>query len=366
MKTIAYLGQMSHHAENLAILLRSQGLGLHLIEDSVSQGVYNQSKFPSRGTLVNPLFRNWAKACRAFSQLYGTFDETYCKQLTNQIDECKIDCVLAYWGTNPLADIVFLKRARPGTRIILNVLCHPMGISHSKILYQNYLINKSSKFIDGFIFSSNEMRSYFEKNCDLRASSLVMPSYLSKEYSSPGKGPPIENSPNLVFLGRMDWNAGQPSDNVEAELWNMMQSGIHVFHSRSVSGRPSHKNQHEFEPLDIKKLSPFMAKFDASLIVYNMDACRRRDRFRNTIPDRLLSSVAAGIPIAIPRDGYDACKEFLEAYRAVIEYDSPGELKEKLADRTFIDKMKKFAKHDHVQYFGEKHIASLVEFIKQV
>jgi|GEM_PF-2213687 len=365
MLNIAFLGQPTHHGENVAILLKSRGLEIHNLEDSPGYGVYGRTEFSSRGR--NGVFsRAWQKARRTYSQLHGTFDEDYCAYLLKRVDDGEIDCILAYWGTNPLADIVFLKRYRPHIKIILNVLCHPMGINPTKISFQNFLMQRSASLIDGFVFPSEEMRTYFRKHCGLRAPSLVMPPYLSEAFSSVGQSSPQEKSPNLVFLGRMDWNAGQPSDNVEAALRCMMESGIHVFHCRSASKRPRHENQHEFEPVEMTQLRPFMARFDASLIVYNLEVCQRLDRFRNTVPDRLLSSVSSGIPIALPRTGYEACKEFLRDYRAVLEYDSPGELKEMLSDASFLQEMKSFAKMDRPLYFGENYIDNLVDFILRV
>jgi hypothetical protein len=113
-------------------------------------------------------------------------------------------------------------------------------------------------------------------------------------------------------------------------------------------------------------LISFATQFDASLIVYNLEACRRKDRFKVTVPDRLVAAVAAGIPIAIPEADYDACEEYLANFRAVIPFRSTGELKDQLSDRARMQALKLMAWEDSRLYAGEDHLDPLVRLIAEV
>jgi hypothetical protein len=84
------------------------------------------------------------------------------------------------------------------------------------------------------------------------------------------------------------------------------------------------------------------------------------------VPDRLVASVAAGLPIAIPREGYEACKEYLRGYRAVIEFETPAHLASKLSDREEVGRLKNLAWEDRRRYVGEQHLKELIPFLVDV
>jgi hypothetical protein len=115
--------------------------------------------------------------------------------------------------------------------------------------------------------------------------------------------------------------------------------------------------------MPLREATTFASQFDASLIVYNLEACKCRDRFEITVPDRLVASVAAGIPVAMPKHGYGACKEYLAGYRALIEFESPSELADKLKDRALIAQAKQQAIEDGPDYAAERHCDRLLDFV---
>ncbi|HMF14294.1 MAG TPA: hypothetical protein VKE94_18385, partial [Gemmataceae bacterium] len=308
------------------------------------------------------------RSLRVYSQLFGVPNSAYKAELIRSVDSYQIDCILAYWGTNPIADILTIKKARPKVKVLLNVLCHPTGLSASKVAAQNWLLRRSLRYCDGLILSSRAMQSYFSKEI-LRqrpVKTLVLPPYLSEHYRPRDRLPPCRDEPNLLFLGRTDWSAGQQTDNVRSILQEILDHGFHLYHSRTKESVQPHACRHVFASKPLSELGSFVTQFDASLVVYNLDGCARDDRFRVTIPDRLLASVAFGIPIAIPKKGYQACKEFLCDYGAVIEYGSVAELFDRLSDRADVRRLRSVAEANSNNYVGERHSSRLREFIALV
>ena len=164
----------------------------------------------------------------------------------------------------------------------------------------------------------------------------------------------------------MDWWAGQPCDNVHNELSDIMDQKVFVYHSDKTGTLPFHPFRRVFAPMPLWSLISFATQFDASLITYNLDACKDHDRFKTTIPDRLVASVAAGIPIAIPKNGYDASKEFLRQYDAVIEYTSSKDLSEKLHDGTYIKMLKSKAMECASLYSVQLYTQKIFDLIRRV
>ena len=145
-------------------------------------------------------------------------------------------------------------------------------------------------------------------------------------------------------------------------MQSILQSGIELHHVYSPETDDGHPRRRLFQPLSLSGLIEFMGSFDASLIAYNTDACARDDRFRLTVPDRLVTSVAGGVPIAVPRQGYDAVKSYLRDYPAVIEFDSAGGLAETLGDRQLVSRLRNSAWAARQSYVAKQHGATLQKF----
>ena len=105
---------------------------------------------------------------------------------------------------------------------------------------------------------------------------------------------------------------------------------------------------------------------DASLIAYNTQACARDDRFWLTIPDRLITTVAAGVPVAIPRQGYAAVKSYLANYPAVIEFDSAKELAAALSDRPQVARLRAAAWSARQNYDAARYGPTLARFLERL
>jgi len=359
MSGIAYLGPPIQHRDSLCLAFRKIGIELTQVYDYLSWPGRNESQ--SQTSLA-------ARSARIRAQFLGTNDEQYLEQTLRILDEANVTHVLAFWGTRPLADIKALKRRRPHLKFILNVLCHPIGLTPLAVRLQHLVMGSVMKSLDGLVVSSLYMQKYFERNVpgSTKVPTLVLPPCWSEKYARKVSLEPADAKPNVIFLGRTDWSAGQSSDNVSESLHSLMQEGIDVHYNRSPESETNEEHACPFDGMDIDKLTNFAARFDASLIVYELANVQKSDRFDVTVPDRLITSVAAGIPIALPADGYTACKEYLQEYGAVIEYRSMAHLAEQLRDRTDVERLRRTAFEKAEGYRAEKLLPRLVSFLDEL
>lgn len=358
---IGYLGPPIDHRESLIHLFESAVPTLTILNDSITQGIYvDSSGKPTRN--ANATLSGRIKRFRY--QLRGTSHPEYLSKLAAQIDAARINCIIGYWGTQILGDLIAVKKRRPNVVTLLNTLCHPTALTPTKIAIQNRLFRRAAKYLDGVIVSGRAMESYLRKHVfgSMPMSMLIWPPRFSQRLAPEQRLPPSEPTPNVLFLGRTDWHRAQPSDDVGDFLSELLDAGVHVFHAASKHDGP-HPNRHTFEYKPLTQIAEFATQFDASLMLYNLASCRRTDRFKVTVPDRLIASVLAGIPIAMPSEGYDACREYLTDYNAVIQFDSPQHLAEQLKDRPRINALRRSAETSSALYAGELYLDPLYQFI---
>jgi len=358
MPNIAYLGPPNDHWISLDLVFRGAGVRLIQILDSLAWS----SASPAAGSV-------WlARARRVWWQIAGTADAQYLQHALRLIDELDVTCVLAFWGTRPLADIRALKRLRPHLRVVLVVLCHPLGLTPLKARMEHLLLNHAMRELDGLIVSSHVMERYLAAHvpASRRVTKLLLAPCWAETYARHAPLTPLAEQPNVIFLGRMDWRAGQSTDNVTGPLRELMREGIDVHFSRSPESEIVQEHACTFEAVDIKQLGDFASRFDASLILYELAHAKVTDRFDVTVPDRLITSVAAGIPIALPAEGFAACKEYLQAYGAVLEFRSMAHLAEQLRDRVRMGSLRKLAWERSRLYRAEAELPKLMRFLRQV
>jgi hypothetical protein len=335
------------------------------MSDSLSAGVYD---YVPQLVSWQPAALLWKRGHRLLCQLHRTDNAVYVERIIRTIDRLGVGCIIAFWGIQPIPDIAAIKRYRPEMKIILNVLCHPTATSRRKVAVQDWFLRRSLQHCDGLILSGRAMKSYFEKKilCGKKVPITIWPPYLSRRFHALRRLADCSTAPNALFLGRMDWNRAQPSDNVSTLLLQLLNQKVSVYFDDSSAGRMLHQLGHVFEYRPLDEIVVYATQFDASVIIYNLSACECTDRFDVTVPDRLVSSVAAGIPVAIPEAGYDACKEYLRDYRAVIEFTSMKQLALRLSDRSAMRVLKRMAEEDRAKYEGERHVEPLLEFVAHI
>jgi hypothetical protein len=310
------------------------------------------------------------KIRRLLDQVRGTRDPDYVALAVQTIDESDSRFVIAYWGTIPLPDLVAVKRARPHLKVVLMVLCYPLCLTGPGIFRQNMLMRRAARFLDGVMYPSEEMAGYCRDRLFGRHAlpSVVIPPCWPAGFQAAVRPQPVGDRPNLVYIGRTDLASStiHAADDLRPLMGAILESGIELHHGYSPETDDGHPNRKPFRPLPLPDLVRTLGRFDASLIAYNTAACARDDRFRLTVPDRLITSVAAGVPVAVPAQGYTASKSYLKSYPAVIEFDSPGDLRQALADRPRVADWQNAAWAARQNYTAERHGGALRAFLDRL
>lgn len=325
MAHVTIMGPDIDHKHSLFSMLQTGGYACDWIPDS-------HSRLNGR-----PLTR-LEKLERAWDQLTFTRNKLFVKQANEAITSHQSKALIAYWGTTPLSDIIAIKRQHPNIKAILMVLCYPVSITDLSIAKQNWMMRHASPWIDAVMVPTAEMGQHFRdqvlKEQD-REKVVVIPPGWPASFQPTVQQAQISDQPNLVFVGRTDLShhTVHAADDLRPLMNDLLDAGIELHHARSNETTDGHPLRKPFVPLKQTDLVAWMSAFDASLIAYNTSACSRPDRFDLTVPDRLLSSVAAGVPIAIPKQGYSGSRSYLRKYPAVFEFESTQHLFKMLSDR---------------------------------
>jgi hypothetical protein len=312
----------------------------------------------------------WQRIRRALDQLSWTQDRSYLNETCRHLREYSTDVIVAYWGTIPLADISAIKRAMPHIKTVLVLLCFPLALDSMGLKRQYWMMRHAAKYIDAIIYSNQLMQEFVcGKVLGSRSKGmkgLILKPCWPRSYQSVAtENGTCLDRPNLIFAGRTDLSSHtiHAADDMKVMMAEILGNEIELHHVRSAETTDGHPYRRTFEPLDQRGLIAKMATHDASLIAYNADACQRPERIELTVPDRLLSSVAAGVPIAIPSKGYTGPKQYLENYPAVFEFDSVPDLKLQLADRERVRAMHQAAWHARKLYTAEAQGSEFFEFL---
>jgi hypothetical protein len=303
--------------------------------------------------------------------LWGTRDPSYLDFVLRKLDENSTQVLLAYWGTMPLADVLALRRARPQLKLILLALCYPLSLTTPGVWRQRLAVWRSAGALDGVICPTPEMQRYLQTH-DLRGQKHihfgVVPPCWPLSYQAQARSSGVSTRPNVIFTGRTDiaGPTAHAADDLRALLRSLLEAGIEVHHGSSKEVNDGHPLRRPFEPVDLPTLVQKMSGYDASLMAYNTAACQRAERFSFTVPDRLISSVCAGVPIAIPATGYEASKTYLADYPAVLSFRSPEDLQNQLSDRAHVQALRDAAWLLRKKYSAESHGNRLLGLVEQV
>ncbi len=304
---------------------------------------------------------------RGLDSLLGTRDPEYLDHVLSVIDQQQAQVLVAYWGTLPLADVMAIRRARPALRVAVMLLCYPLSLEPFGIYRQKMALQAAADHLDGIICPTAEMADYLAERVfrgGRQRYAQVPPCWPAA--FQPGVRPaPAGDAPNLIYVGRTDLSGStvHAADDIRPLMRELLDAGIALYHGASKETDDGHPLRRPFPHVPISELMRRMAAHDASLIAYNTDACRRTDRFELTVPDRLLSSATAGVPIAIPRRGYAASKTYLRDYPAVLEFDRPADLHAALSDRTAMARLHDAAWGARERYTAEAQGGKLLAFL---
>jgi hypothetical protein len=247
------------------------------------------------------------------------------------------------------------------------VLCHPLAAAPMGVARQNFFMRRASRSLDGIICPSREMQAYFrDRGLERGLPSAVIPPCWPAAFQSATRAQPAGDSPNLIYTGRTDFNGwgAQATDDTRPLMKSLLDAGIELHHGSTPESEDGHPRRKTFQVVGLRELIAKIGGYDASLIAYNTAAAKCDERFRFTVFDRLLTSVTAGVPIAIPKAGYPASKSYLrEGGYPMIEFDSPGELHAILSDRAQVQRWRDEAWNARSNFAAERHGPALREFL---
>lgn len=350
---VTLLGQNIDHRRSLEAMLGADR-SVNWVPDSSSY---------LRGRSMGLLDRVQRKAER----LLGTRHAEYLAHVAQAMQANDSKVVVAYWGTEPLADLVALRRSRPDVKLVLMVLCYPVALEPAGIRRQNWMMRRATKLLDGILFPNAAMRDHFlaESLMPRNLASLILPPCWPAGFQFAGPQPEGLPVPNVVFIGRTDLSAStvHKADDLRPMMLDLLNAGIQLHHGRSAETDDDHPLRRPFSPVSQDQLIARMACHDASLIAYNLAACQNDMRFELTVPDRLLSSVAAGVPIAVPHQGYTGLKQYLAGHEALIAFESPEALLRALGDRERVRSMREAAWLARDRFTAERQGPALRAFI---
>jgi hypothetical protein len=358
--SVTLLGPDIAHRKMLEVMLAGRVSKLTWLSDSLS---LPKSRTIAAGRRIQKLF----------DQITHTHDRSFLENTCRHLDENETDVIIAYWGTGPLADIVAIKRLRPHIKIVLMLACFPLALDTLGVKRQHWLMRHAAPSLDGILYPSAVMRDYFHDQVlgarGRHLQELVLKICWPRQYQvAAERNEQGIDHPNLIFIGRTDLShrTVHAADDLRPLMAEILGNQIELHQVRSPETSDGHPYRRSFEPLDMVALIAKMAAHDASLIAYNAAACRRTERLELTVPDRLATSVAAGVPIAIPSMGYTGSKQYLAEYPAVIEFDSVPDLKRKLEDRQSIQALRQAAWLARKLYTAEAQEDMLARFLESI
>lgn len=313
-----------------------------------------------------------ARLRRGFDQLTYTRHPHILDHALHHIDEQGTDVLIAYWGTTPLPDIAAIKRHRPHVKIMLMVLCYPLSFDQMGATRQHWQIRRTVRHLDGLIYPNTVMQQYFQdkvlKSRGEHLQNVVLKPCWPQSFQPVQRPEPASDKPNLIFVGRTDLShhTVHVADDLRATMSEILDRRIHLHHVKSPETSDGDPYRHPFDPMVQQVLIQRMAAHDASLIKYNEAACRCTDRLNLTVPDRLITSVAAGVPIAVQNTGYAGALEYLEEHPGVIRFSSIADLQRQLFDRGRIDALRDAAWQARELYTAEAQAPVLLAHLEKL
>ncbi|MCH8179597.1 MAG: hypothetical protein IIA02_07425 [Proteobacteria bacterium] len=303
-------------------------------------------------------------------RLVGTFDARYLNEAIGGIERHGSDTVIAYWGTEPLADLLALRRRLPHLKLVLMVLCYPVSLTRAGVRRQDWMMRRIMRVLDGVIFPNEAMRDHFRAAGLLpeAVETVILPPCWTGAFQASGPQPAGLPRPNVIFTGRTDLSGAtvHAADDLRPLMQQLLDAGIELHHGRSPETDDGHPMRRPFQPMRQAELIARMAEHDASLIAYNTQACERDDRFRLTVPDRLITTVAAGVPVAIPQQGYEGAKQYLKDHPGVMVFRDAAHLRSQLDDRARVAEARAQAWAQRSRYAAERHTDVLEGFLSSL
>ncbi len=170
---------------------------------------------------------------------------------------------------------------------------------------------------------------------------------------------------DLIFAGTTDFS--KPWNDVRKEMLRVADYKIHVFCAEPSLLMKSHDYVHFFKRFDTSdmvmgKLTKFLARFDACIVLYNGHP--KRVRFTHSIPNRFIIGLVAGIPISLPRGLFPACEDIINQNGNGFTYKNVKELNIKLRNVAYMQTIKRKASDIAQSFIFDNQLKELDSFIR--
>lgn len=268
------------------------------------------------------------------------------------IREVSPDIMYCFFGSGVLSEIEMITDMGLNIPIVHNLLCYPAALSFRGVREENRLYKKVINRISLRIYPTENMYNYIKSHINpLTGEDIILKECFSEEYFFKNRLSLLsllDRAPHLIFLGRTDFSAERPIDDVREYILELVNSGIHVHLRGPATGLPTSKYIHIFPVFDsmqtfMGELSTFMTQFDGCIVMYNFSVKYCMDRFRNTLPSRFLFGLTAGIPILVPEGKLSSCEGLIKEHNIGFTYNSISGLKEILANSGVMSNLRKNA-----------------------
>jgi hypothetical protein len=271
--------------------------------------------------LVPPFASLAARASRVESDL---------QQLRERIGA--VDFIFAHWGTGVTPELVLLKRSGAFRDVptILNLETFPVAWrAGSRETLEFQLLKRAARYVDATIIPTPEMAALIERVAPelLQRPHRIEPFYFPRVFQQGNDTPaiPADDDHDVVFTGWFDFT--RALNDVRAQLRSLADGGLTV-HCRPVEGM-EHPNVRFFELLGNEvwttgALAAFLRRFKASLVTYDLSSARQSAlRFGTSKPARFLFTLAAGVPLLLPKGHFPPMERTIEEHGIGFAYDSP-------------------------------------------
>jgi hypothetical protein len=291
------------------------------------------------------------------------------------LKEKSIEVIYCSWSITGFPEIKAIQEENANIPIILSIQTYPFR--GTTVVGNNYEENKEIKKIfenlDGRIHCSKTMHEFMHNNFDLykHGSDLITMGYFRERYFYKNRLQLLsekDREPHLIFIGNTQFSQ-RIMDDVRQQIYDITQKGIHVHFSSTYDRIKDSPYIHMFQPFSHQQLlngefATYMTQFDACIVLYNID--RQYFRFNNSLPERFLFALNAGIPIVVPKKYFGSCEEIINNYQIGFSYGSLVELKEQLAIKEIMDEYRDNAIQAASKLTFENNFYILDKFIKDI
>lgn len=283
------------------------------------------------------------------------------------VKESTPDLIFTSWGRTPLPEMRYIKREFSDIPFVHDFRTYPVSRYKTTEYIENLINKEVIENMDGMIFTSETMKKYIENRFENKTKKAeYFSEYIPEKMFFRKNSIDLDiRSPNIIFLG----NRKRDLSDIFRKV---LKKGIDLYACNKVidacSSIDTHRNIHtfsEFSTHDVEsgKFSNFISNFDASILVYPNSYS---SRFRNTHPERLLWSIAGGLPILLPESKLKASEQYVLSNGIGITFKNIDGMSRKVKDGKLIDSVRENLRGNIDRFKLENNFSRLDGLFKSV